>query len=149
MAETKKETVKKETVKKEAPKAKAKQNKVEEILEVIKGMTVLELSELVKACEEEFGVTAAAPMAMAAMPAAGAAVEAAEEQTEFDVILTGSGDQKIKVIKVVRELTGLGLKEAKELVDTAPKPVKEKVTKEEAEEVKGKIEEVGGSVEIK
>ncbi len=147
----KKEAPKKETAKKEAPKTAAKQNKVEELLETIKGMTVLELSELVKACEEEFGVSAAAPMAMAAMPAAGggAAAEAAEEQTEFDVVLTGAGDQKIKVIKVVRELTGLGLKEAKELVDNAPKPVKEKVAKEEAEEVKGKIEEVGGLVEIK
>ncbi len=157
----KKETAKKETAKKEAPKKEtakketakktSKQNKVEEVLEIVKDMTVLELSELVKACEEEFGVTAAAPMAMAAMPAAGggAAAEAAEEQTEFDVVLTGAGDQKIKVIKVVRELTGLGLKEAKELVDNAPKPVKEKVSKEEAEEVKGKIEEVGGSVEVK
>ena len=127
-------------------------SKVQEVLEIIKGMTVLELSELVKACEEEFGVTAAAPVAMAAMPAAGAgapAAETAEEKTEFDVILTAAGDQKIKVIKVVREITGLGLKEAKDLVDGAPKPIKEKVSKEEAEDIKNKIAEAGGSVEIK
>ncbi|MTI94240.1 MAG: 50S ribosomal protein L7/L12 [Firmicutes bacterium] len=125
-------------------------SKVQEVLEIVKGMTVLELSELVKACEEEFGVTAAAPMAMAAMPAAGgAAADAAEEQTEFDAVLASAGDQKIKVIKVVREITGLGLKEAKELVDNAPKPIKEKVSKEEAEEIKAKISEVGGSVEVK
>lgn len=127
-------------------------SKVQEVLEIIKGMTVLELSELVKACEEEFGVTAAAPVAMAAMPAAGAgapAAEAAEEKTEFDVILTAAGDQKIKVIKVVWEITGLGLKEAKDLVDGAPKPIKEKVSKEEAEDIKNKIAEAGGSVEIK
>ena len=122
-------------------------SKIQEVMEIVKGMTVLELSELVKACEEEFGVSAAAPMAMAAMPAA--AAEAAEEQTEFDAILTSAGDQKIKVIKAVREITGLGLKEAKELVDGAPKPLKEKVSKEEAEEVKNKISEVGGSVEVK
>lgn len=114
-------------------------SKVQEVLEIVKGMTVLELSELVKACEEEFGVTAAAPMAMAAMPVAGGAAEAAEEQTEFDAILTAAGDQKIKVIKVVREITGLGLKEAKDLVDGAPKPLKEKVSKEEAEDIKNKI----------
>lgn len=123
-------------------------SKVQEVLEIVKGMTVLELSELVKAFEEEFGVTAAAPMAMAAAPAA-AVEEVEEEQTEFDVVLTGPGDKKIQVIKVVRELTGLGLKEAKSLVDEAPKPVKEKVSKEEAEEVKGKLEEAGASVEIK
>jgi large subunit ribosomal protein L7/L12 len=124
-------------------------SKVQDVLEIVKGMTVLELSELVKAFEEEFGVTAAAPMAMAAAPAAGAAEEAEEEQTEFDVILTGPGEKKIQVIKVVRELTGLGLKEAKALVDEAPNPVREKVSKEEAEEVKGKLEEAGASVEIK
>lgn len=123
-------------------------SKVQEVLEMVKGMTVLELSELVKACEEEFGVTAAAPMAMAAMPVAGAA-EAAEEQTEFDAILSSAGSEKIKVIKVVREITGLGLKEAKDLVDGAPKPLKEKVTKEEAEDIKKKIAEVGGTVEVK
>lgn len=116
-----------------------------QILEAIKGMTVLELNDLVKAIEEEFGVTAAAPMAMAA--GGGAAAE--EEQTEFDAILTTVGDQKIKVIKAVREITGLGLKEAKEVVDNAPKAVKEAATKEEAEEVKAKLEEVGASVEVK
>lgn len=123
--------------------------KVTQLIEDVKGLTVLELSELVKALEEEFGVSAAAPMAMMAAPAAGGAAEEAEEQTEFDVILSAAGDQKIKVIKVVRELTGLGLKEAKALVDEAPKPVKEAATKEEAEDIKAKIEEVGGSVEVK
>ena len=117
----------------------------EQILEAIKAMTVLELNDLVKAIEEEFGVTAAAPVAAAA--GGGAAV--AEEQTEFDVILTSAGDQKIKVIKVVREITGLGLKEAKEVVDNAPKAVKEGVSKEEAEEFKAKLEEVGAGVEVK
>ena len=116
----------------------------ENILEAIKEMTVLELNDLVKAIEEEFGVTAAAPMAMAG---AGAAVE--EEQTEFDVILTAAGDQKIKVIKAVREITGLGLKEAKAVVDEAPKAIKEAVSKEEAEEMKAKLEEVGASIEVK
>lgn len=117
----------------------------EQILEAIKGMTVLELNDLVKAIEEEFGVTAAAPMAMAA--GGGAAAE--EEKTEFDVILTSAGDQKIKVIKVVREITGLGLKEAKEVVDNAPKALKEGVSKDEAEAIKAKLEEVGASVEVK
>ena len=107
-------------------------------------MTVLELNDLVKAIEEEFGVTAAAPVAMAG---AGAAAE--EEQTEFDVILTAAGQEKIKVIKAVREITGLGLKEAKAVVDEAPKAVKEGVSKEEAEELKAKLEEVGASVELK
>ena len=101
--------------------------KVTQLIEDVKGLTVLELSELVKALEEEFGVSAAAPMAMMAAPAAGGAVEEAEEKTDFDVILASAGDQKIKVIKVVRELTGLGLKEAKALVDEAPKPLKEAV----------------------
>ncbi len=119
----------------------------QEILDAIKGMTVLELSELVKALEEEFGVSAAAPVAVAAAPAAVA--EAEEEKTEFDVILTSSGEKKINVIKVVREITSLGLKEAKALVDEAPNPIKEKVNKEEAEAIKAKIEEAGGSVEIK
>lgn len=124
-------------------------SKVAEVLEIVKGMTVLELSELVKAFEEEFGVSAAAPMAM--MPVAGAAAEVVvvEEQTEFDVILTGAGDKKVQVIKVVREVTGLGLKEAKDLVDGAPKAVKEKISKEEAEALKAKLVEVGGSAEIK
>ncbi|ETP69716.1 50S ribosomal protein L7/L12 [Planococcus glaciei] len=116
----------------------------EQILEAIKEMTVLQLNDLVKAIEDEFGVTAAAPVAAAA--AGGAAVE---EQTEFDVILTSAGDQKIKVIKAVREVTGLGLKEAKALVDEAPKALKEGVSKDEAEEIKAKVEEVGASVEVK
>ncbi len=116
----------------------------ENILEAIKEMTVLELNDLVKAIEEEFGVTAAAPGAMAG---AGAAAE--EEQTEFDVILTSAGDQKIKVIKAVREITGLGLKEAKAVVDEAPKAIKEGVSKDEAEEMKAKLEEVGASIEVK
>jgi len=124
--------------------------KIQNLIEEVKGLTVLELSELVKALEEEFGVSAAAPMAVAAAPAAGAAQEAAEEEkTEFDVILASAGDQKIKVIKVVREITGLGLKEAKELVDNAPKPVKEGISKEEAQTIKAKLEEVGAGVEVK
>ncbi|OES45963.1 50S ribosomal protein L7/L12 [Domibacillus iocasae] len=117
----------------------------EQIIEAIKEMSVLELNDLVKAIEEEFGVTAAAPVAAAG--AAGGA--AAEEQTEFDLILAGAGDQKIKVIKAVREITGLGLKEAKELVDNTPKALKEGIAKEEAEELKAKLEEVGASVEVK
>lgn len=118
----------------------------EEIIEAIKGMTVLELNDLVKACEEEFGVSAAAPAAAAA--GAGEAV-AAEEQTEFDVILTAVGDQKIKVIKAVREATGLGLKEAKEIVDGAPKAIKEGVPKDEADALVAKLTEVGATVEVK
>ena len=117
----------------------------EQIIEAIKEMTVLELNDLVKAIEEEFGVTAAAPVAAAG----GAAEGAAEEQTEFDVVLESAGSSKIKVIKVVREITGLGLKEAKELVDGAPSSIKEGVAKEEAEELKGKLEEVGAAVEVK
>ncbi|WP_213421592.1 50S ribosomal protein L7/L12 [Bhargavaea massiliensis] len=117
----------------------------EQIIEAIKEMTVLELNDLVKAIEEEFGVTAAAPVAVAG----GAAGPAAEEKTDFDVVLASAGDQKIKVIKVVREITGLGLKEAKALVDEAPKAVKEGVAKEEAEEMKAKLEEVGAGVELK
>lgn len=118
---------------------------IEQILDAIKEMTVLELNDLVKAIEEEFGVTAAAPVAVAA--AGGEAGGA--EQTEFDVILAEAGAQKIKVIKAVREITGLGLKEAKEVVDNAPKAVKEGVAKEEAEEMKAKLEEVGAAVEVK
>lgn len=118
----------------------------EQILEAIKGMTVLELNDLVKAIEEEFGVTAAAPVAVVA---GGAAVAEVEEQTEFDVILADAGASKINVIKAVREITGLGLKEAKDLVDNAPKPVKEKVGKEEADSVKAKLEEAGAKVEVK
>lgn len=118
----------------------------EQIIDAIKEMTVLELNDLVKAIEEEFGVTAAAPVAVAGGAAAGG--EAAEK-TEFDVVLENAGSSKIKVIKVVREITGLGLKEAKELVDNAPKPLKEGVAKEEAEEMKAKLEEVGAGVELK
>jgi large subunit ribosomal protein L7/L12 len=125
---------------------------VDQIVDTIGGLTALDLSKLVKALEDKFGVSAAAPM-MAMAPAAGAAGGAAaaavEEQTEFDAVLTAVGDKKIQVIKVVRELTGLGLKEAKDLVDGAPKPVKEKVTKQEAETIKTKLTEVGASVEIK
>ncbi len=118
---------------------------IEEIIASVKEATVLELNDLVKAIEEEFGVTAAAPVAVAGAAAGGAA----EEKTDFDLILAGAGDQKIKVIKVVREITGLGLKEAKELVDNTPKPLKEGIAKEEAEELKAKLEEVGASVEVK
>ncbi|MED0660311.1 50S ribosomal protein L7/L12 [Bacillus smithii] len=118
----------------------------EQIIDAIKEMSVLELNDLVKAIEEEFGVTAAAPVAIAGAAAGGAD---AAEKTEFDVILTDAGSQKIKVIKVVREITGLGLKEAKELVDNTPKPIKEGASKEEAEEIKAKLEEVGAGVEVK
>ena len=121
--------------------------KVVSLIEEVKNLTVLELSELVKALEEEFGVSASAPAAVAV--AAAPAAAAAEEKTEFDVVLQSAGGEKIKVIKVVRELTGLGLKEAKELVDNAPKPLKEGVTKEEAESMKSKLEEVGAQVEVK
>ncbi len=119
----------------------------EDILQAIENMTVLELSELVKAMEEKFGVSAAAPVAVAAAPAA--AAEAEEEQTSFDVILKSFGEKKINVIKVVREITSLRLTEAKELVDNAPNPVKEGVSKEEAEEIKAKLEEAGAEVELK
>ncbi|MFD3155607.1 50S ribosomal protein L7/L12 [Haloimpatiens sp. FM7330] len=118
----------------------------EEMIQAIKDMSVLELNELVKACEEEFGVSASAPVAVAG--AAGAA-GAAEEKSEFDVVLSGAGSQKIKVIKAVRELTGLGLKDAKAIVDGAPKTLKEAVAKEQAEEMKAKLEEVGATVELK
>ena len=120
----------------------------EEILEAIENMTVLELSELVKAMEEKFGVSAAAPVAMA-VPGAGVGGEEEEEQTEFDVVITSAGQKKIAVIKIVRELTGLSLKDAKALVDDAPKPVKEGVSKEEAESIKEKLEEAGAGVELK
>jgi large subunit ribosomal protein L7/L12 len=123
----------------------------DELLDAIGNMTVLELAEFVKAFEEKFGVTAAAPVAVAAAgPAAGGpAAPAAEEKTEFDVVLVGAGEKKIQVIKVVRELTGLGLKEAKDLVDGAPKTVKEAASKEEAEAMKAKLEEQGAAVELK
>jgi large subunit ribosomal protein L7/L12 len=123
----------------------------EEVIEFIANMTVLELSEMVKEMEEKFGVSAAAPVAMMAggMPAGDAGGAAAEEQTEFDVILTAAGDKKIGVIKEVRAITGLGLKDAKALVDEAPKPVKEGVAKEEAEKIKAQLEEAGAQVELK
>ena len=122
----------------------------DQIMEAIENMTVLELSELVKAMEEKFGVSAAAPaVAVAAAGAAPAEGAAAAEKTEFDVVLNEAGDQKIKVIKVVREATGLGLKEAKDLVDNAPKTIKEGLSKEEAEKLEAAIKEVGGVVEVK
>ena len=122
----------------------------EDVIEFIASMSVLDLSELIKEMEEKFGVSAAAPVAMmAAGPGAGGGAEEAEEQTEFDVILTAFGDKKIQVIKEVRAITGLGLKDAKELVDSAPKPVKEGVAKEEAEKVKAQLEEAGAQVEVK
>ena len=121
-----------------------------ELLDVFKNMTVLELNDFLKAFEDEFGVTAAAPVAVAAAPGAGAApAEAAEEKDEFDVILNAAGDKKIQVIKVVRELTSLGLKEAKDLVDGAPKPVLEKASKEDAEKAKAQLEEAGATVTLK
>ena len=123
--------------------------KVTNLIEEVKALTVLELSELVKALEEEFGVSAAARVAVAAAPAAGGAAAAAEEKTEFDVVLAEVGAEKIKVIKVVREITGLGLAEAKALVDGAPKAVKEGASKDDAEEMKKKLEEVGAKVELK
>ena len=125
--------------------------KVEQLIEQVKELTVLELSEVVKALEEEFGVSAAAPAAVAAAPVAGGAAPAAaaEEKTDFDVILTEAGQEKVKVIKVVKDITGLGLKDAKAVVDGAPKAVKEGASKEEAEEIKAKLEEVGATVEVK
>jgi len=123
---------------------------IDEIVEKVEKMSVLEVSDLVKRLEEKFGVSAAMPMmAMAGGGAGGAAAAPVEEQTEFDAILTSGGDKKIQVIKVVRELTGLGLKESKDLVDGAPKPIKSKVPKAEAEDIKKKIEDQGGAVEIK
>ena len=123
-------------------------DKVVKLIEDVKALTVLELSELVKALEEEFGVSAAAPVAVAAAPVAGAA-PAAEEKTEFDVVLKSAGGNKIAVIKVVREITGLGLKEAKEVVDNAPKAIKEGVSKDDAESIRAKLADVGAEVEVK
>jgi large subunit ribosomal protein L7/L12 len=124
--------------------------KREDVLTYLENATMLEVSELIKDIEEKFGVTAAAPVAVAAGPAAAAApAEAAEEKTEFDVVLVSSGEKKIQVIKVVRAITNLGLKEAKDLVDNAPNPIKEGVSKAEAEDVKKQIEEAGGTVELK
>jgi large subunit ribosomal protein L7/L12 len=148
--EVKGEAAAEESAPKAEPKKKAKTGgNVDKILEMVETMTVLELSDLVKALEDKFGVTAAAPMAFmpGAMPG-GAAAEV-EEQTEFDVILKSVGEQKIQVIKVVRAITSLGLIEAKKLVEDAPSPIKEAVTKDEAEEIKKKVEEVGATVEIK
>lgn len=122
--------------------------KVTKLIEEVKSLTVLELSELVKALEEEFGVSAAAPVAVAAAPVAGAGA-VAEEKTEFDVILKAAGDNKMKVVKAVKDITGLGLKEAKAIVDEAPKPVKEKVAKDAAETIKKQLEELGAQVEVK
>jgi len=124
-------------------------NAIDQVLDLIGNMTVLELSELKTKFEDKFGVTAAAPMMAMPMGGGGAAAAVAEEKTEFTVVLTGAGDKKIQVIKVVRELTGLGLKEAKDLVDGAPKPVKEAVSKEDAAKMKAALEEQGASVEIK
>ena len=123
--------------------------KKEDVVAFIENMTVLEMAEFVKELEEKFGVSAAAPVAVAAVPGAAAAGAAEEEKTEFDVVLGAAGAEKIKVIKVVRALTGLGLKEAKDLVDGAPNPVKEGVSKDEAEDVKKQLEEVGAQVEVK
>lgn len=119
------------------------------LIEEIKTLTVLDLADLVKALEEEFGVSAAAPVAMAAAPAAGAAAAPEEEKTDFDVILQAAGDKKLEVIKVVREITGLGLKEAKDLVESAPKPIKEGASKDEANQIKEKLVAVGAAVELK
>lgn len=154
MAEAKETTAAEEkTAKKSTAKSKSGNGQVNTVLEAIEKMTVLELSELVKAIEDRFGVTAQAPVvAAAAGPAAagpGAPAEAAEEKSEFDVVLSAAGDKKIQVIKVVRTITNLGLKEAKDLVDSAPKPVKEGVSKDEAEDIKKKLEEVGATIEIK
>lgn len=121
----------------------------EQVIEFIENLTVLEMAELVKELEDKFGVSAAAPVAVAAGGAAEGGAEAAEEQTEFDVVLTGAGDKKINVIKVVRAITGLGLKEAKEMVDGAPNTVKEGAAKEDAEDIKKQLEEAGASVELK
>ena len=121
----------------------------EDVVSFIDNMTVLEMSEFVKELEDKYGVTAAAPAVAVAAPAAGGGDAAAEEKTEFDVVLTAAGDKKIQVIKEVRTITGLGLKDAKDLVESAPKPIKEGVKKEEAEEIKKKVEEAGGTVEVK
>ena len=123
--------------------------KIEQVLEIVESMTVLELADLVKTFEEKFGVSAAAPVAVAAAPGEGAGAGAAEEKTEFAAVLASAGSQKIQVIKVVRAITGLGLKEAKDLVEAAPKALKEAATMDECEAIKKQVEEVGGTVEIK
>ena len=130
--------------------AKANVASKEDVLEAISQMSVMDLVELISEMEEKFGVTAAAPVAVAAAPAAGDSAEVAgEEQSEFEVVLTGAGDNKIAVIKAVRAITGLGLKDAKDLVEGAPKPLKDSVSKDEAEEMKKQLEEAGASVELK
>ena len=129
--------------------AKANVASKEDVLEAISQMSVMDLVELISEMEEKFGVTAAAPVAVAAAPAAGDSAEAAEEQTEFEVVLTGAGENKIAAIKAVRAITGLGLKDAKDLVEGAPKPLKDSVSKDEAEEIKKQLEEAGASVELK
>ncbi len=123
-------------------------SKIDELIEIVKGMTILELADAVKAFEEEFGVSAA-PVAVAGAVAADAAAAPADEKTDFDVVLASVGDKKVNVIKVVREITGLGLKDAKALVDSAPAPIKEGVSKEDADEMKAKLEEAGATVELK
>lgn len=123
-------------------------SKIDELMEIVKGMTILELADAVKAFEEEFGVSAA-PVAVAGAVAADAGAAPADEKTDFDVVLAAVGDKKVNVIKVVREITGLGLKDAKALVDSAPAPIKEGVAKEDAEEMKAKLEEAGATVELK
>lgn len=133
----------------EGNEVKLESSNAQAAMDIIEKLTLMEMSELVKALEDKFGVTAAAPVAVAAMPGAAAGAEAEAEKDEFDVVLAGIGSEKIKVIKVVRALTALGLKEAKELVESAPKAVKEAVTKEEAEEAKKQLEEVGATVELK
>jgi large subunit ribosomal protein L7/L12 len=148
MADEEKEVKAEETAKPKASKAK-KSGAIDDIMTAIKGMTVLELAELVKALETEFGVSAAAPVAVAAAAPAGEAAPAAEEKTEFTVILKEAGANKINVIKAVRELTSLGLKESKDLVEGAPKPVKEGVNKDDAAAAKTKLEAAGAKVEIK
>jgi len=151
--EEKKEEVKKETEKKDAETKADKKvevpKKFQKLVEEIEKMTVLELSELVKVLEEKFGVSAAAPVAAVAAPSGGEAEEGKEEKSEFDVELTAAGDQKINAIKAVREITGVGLKDAKDMVDAAPKVIKEKVAKEEAEEMKKKLEEAGATITLK
>ena len=148
---TKEKAQKEEVGKEKVTKEKATKEKTtkEDVIKFIEDMTVLELSQLVKELEEKFGVSAAAPVSVAAVAPGSEQVVQEEEKTEFDVILSGFGDQKIQVIKVVRALTGLGLKEAKNLVDGVPKPVKEAISKDEADDIKKKLEEVGASVEIK
>lgn len=150
MAEEKKEAVETAEPSAEPKKTKAAPSEnIQKIIEAIEKMTVLEMADLVKELEDRFGVTAAAPVAMAAMPAAGAAEGAAEEKTEWDVVLAETGEKKFQVVKVIRQVTDLGLKEAKDLVDNPGQAVKKGVTKDEAEEVKKKLEEAGAKVELK